>query len=235
MINWLELQSRNSDDGQASGSASTRLRQLIRRSIQSGDLPPGTRIRETDIVASLAVSRTPVREAVATLRAEQILDIEEDGLRVRQLGWGDVKDLYALRGKLEGMAASLTAVHASAAERRLLRGLCDEEHGLVQAGASPQQLAAHNRQFHRAILEAAGNRFLTEQLKQISNLMVLLGATAYVVPARAMAIQAEHDAVMQAILNADPATAETAMQQHLEQALEARLKMLSLSEEKELD
>ena len=106
---------------------------------------------------------------------------------------------------------------------------------LIADGAAPQTLARHNRQFHHAILQAAGNRFLSESLERLSRLMVLLGATAYSLPERATAIRAEHEAINAAIQKGNAEAASNAMHAHLEAALRARLELLSLTASTELD
>jgi len=213
----------------------TRLRRLIMDAIAAGDLLPGARLKETDLVAALAVSRTPLREALAALRAEGILERDDDGLRVRRLDWRDVRALYELRGTLEGLAASLAAQNAGDAERTVIDTICRAEGDLIHGGAAPDVLARHNRQFHHAILQAAGNRFLAESLERLSRLMVLLGATAYSLAGRAGSIRDEHEAINRAIQDGDATAAAAAMSRHLDSALAARLTLLSLTAGQELD
>ena len=97
---WPELQD---GDDVAQAATPVRLRRLILDAIQAGELRPGARLKETELVAALSVSRTPLREALAALRAEGILERDDDGLRVRRLDWHDVRGLYELRGTLEGL------------------------------------------------------------------------------------------------------------------------------------
>jgi len=229
---WPELQG---GDDAASAATPVRLWRLILDAIQSGELRPGARLKETELVAVLAVSRTPLREALAALRAEGILERDEDGLRVRRLDWHDVRGLYELRGTLEGLAASLAARNAGDAERTVIDGICAAEAELIEAGAPPHLLARQNRQFHNAILQAAGNRFLAESLERLSRLMVLLGATAYTLAGRAEAIRDEHAAINNAIRSGDASAAAAAMSLHLDSALTARLKLLSLTGGEEHD
>ena len=211
------------------------MRRLIMNAIAAGDLLPGARLKETDLVAALAVSRTPLREALAALRAEGILERDDDGLRVRRLDWRDVRALYELRGTLEGLAASLAAQNAGDAERTVIDTICRAEGDLIRSGAAPDVLARHNRQFHNAILQAAGNRFLAESLERLSRLMVLLGATAYSLAGRAESIRDEHEAINRAIQDGDATAAAAAMSRHLDSALAARLTLLSLTAGQELD
>ena len=229
---WPELQD---GDDVAKAATPVRLRRLILDAIQAGELRPGARLKETELVAALAVSRTPLREALAALRAEGILERDDEGLRVRRLDWHDVRGLYELRGTLEGLAASLAARNAGDAERTVIDDICAAEAKLIEAGAAPHLLARQNRQFHNAILQAAGNRFLTESLERLSRLLVLLGATAYTLAGRAEAIRDEHAAINSSIRLGDETTAAAAMSQHLDSALTARLKLLSMTGGEEHD
>ena len=235
VINWSAVTDSLPVTADHPGAAPARLRRLILIAIQSGALAPGARLKEVDLVAALAVSRTPLREALTRLRAEGILERDEDGLRVRRLDWRDVRSLYELRGTLESMAARLAAQNAGNAERKVIADICEAEAGLVANNAEPDRLARQNRQFHNAILQAAGNRFLAESLAHLSRLMVLLGATAYSLPARVAAIRSEHEAINGAIQKRDPQAAADAMLHHLDTALAARLSLLSLTVDTEPD
>jgi len=234
-IDWIELTRQLAQRDDVPSAAPARLRQIFLAAIQSGALAPGARLKEIELVNALSVSRTPLREALAALRAEGILERDDDGLRVRRLGWRDVRSLYELRGTLEAMAAQLAAQNAATPERQVIASICEAEAALIRDGAGAETLARHNRQFHHAILQAAGNRFLSESLEKLSRLMVLLGATAYSLPERIAAIRAEHEAVNGAIQKRDAEAASHAMRAHLEAALRARLELLSLTASAELD
>jgi len=234
-IDWQRIGEGLAAQPDLKGAAPARLRRLILAAIQSGALAPGARLKEVDLVTALAVSRTPLREALTRLRAEGVLERDEDGLRVRRLDWRDVRSLYELRGTLESMAARLATQNAGDAERRVIADICHAEAELVNGGAIPEELARHNRQFHNAIWQAAGNRFLSESLERLSRLMVLLGATAYSLPERVVAIPREHDVINNAIQTRDPQAAADAMLHHLDTALAARLSLLSLSVDTEPD
>lgn len=234
-IGWQKFQAAEGMAEVTGLATPLRLRQIIIAAIRAGELIPGTRLKEVELVEALAVSRTPLREALAALRAEGILERDDDGLRVRQLDWRDVRALYDLRGQLESMAARLAATNAHTAECKVIDDICKEEAGLIAKGAAPEDLARQNRRFHNAILQAANNRFLSESLERLSQLMVLLGATAYSLDGRANAIRAEHAAINDAIQSGDASHAEAAMLAHLNSALTARLRLLSLTEGAEMD
>lgn len=233
MIDWARLDQGIGDT--AGQPASSRIRQWLIAAIQDGQLQPGCRLKEVELVKSLDVSRTPLREALAGLRAEGIVDSDHDGLRVRRLDWRDIRALYTYRGMLEGMAAKLAAAHAHEAERRIIEQLRQKEADHISRGVEAAVLAGHNRRFHHAILQAAGNPFLAEGLERLSRLMVLLGKTAYSLGDRVEAIAGEHQMITAAIMTGDAGAAEAAMQAHISNALEARLTLLNMSGIGEMD
>jgi len=82
--------------------------ELLRERILDGSLPPGTRLIETDIAGQLQISRGPVREALATLRAEGLVrDEAKRGVSVAALSGDDIRQIYEVRAALESGAARL--------------------------------------------------------------------------------------------------------------------------------
>ncbi|MCE2516625.1 MAG: GntR family transcriptional regulator [Alphaproteobacteria bacterium] len=235
MINWTELNTIVSVRHGDRLSTASRCRHLIMTAITTGALPPGERLIEADLGHALNVSRTPLREALAALKAEGVLHHDSDGLRIRQLGWHDIHDLYEMRSTLEGMAARGAAEKSSAAEKSVINSIATTEARLIERGDEPDKLAQHNSRFHRAILQAAQNPFLIDALNRLSHLLVLLGTTAYSLPRRVSSIEGEHHAINMAIQSGDGDGAEAAMKTHLSNALTARLELLSISDQQDMD
>ena len=97
-------------------SATRHIRHVLLAAINAGDIMPGTRLTETELGKQLGFSRTPLREAIAALKAEGIIETGEGGsLQVRVLAYQDIHALYEMRATLEGMAARLAATGASPA------------------------------------------------------------------------------------------------------------------------
>jgi DNA-binding GntR family transcriptional regulator len=99
--------------------------ELLREKILDGSLRPGTRLIEADIARQLQISRGPVREALATLRAEGLVHDEAPrGVSVAELKAEDINEIYQVRASLESGAARLViAADDSAARERLGRAL----------------------------------------------------------------------------------------------------------------
>ena len=192
--------------------------------IRTGKLPPGSRLRETEIAARLAVSRTPVREAIRRLEAEGLVDhLPRSGAVVRKLDYPELMELYEMRTVLEGTAARLAARAASPVELEELVAINDE---MRAAAGRPEVVIGLNRQFHKLLLDAARNRFLLRAMATVENTLLILGSSSMAKPDRAREAVDEHREVLDALLARDGAAAEAAMRRHMERAQFARLRIL---------
>ncbi|MEM8868967.1 MAG: GntR family transcriptional regulator [Pseudomonadota bacterium] len=187
--------------------------------IQSGTYRPGDRLREVEVAAHLALSRTPVREALRKLESDGIVEHRPRiGAVVRRLGHSEVVELYEMREVQERTAAEMAAKHAAQAEAD---ALSDLNEALL---AAPSKDAAHiNRQFHRGIYLAARNRFLLETARALDNALMLLGPTTLEDEARISTVHKQHQAIIEAIRTGDAAAAGTAAVAHLQTSLRFRL------------
>jgi DNA-binding GntR family transcriptional regulator len=81
---------------------------LLRERIIQGSFEPGARLVEVEIARQLGISRAPVREALAMLRAEGLARDEPGrGTYVTVLDRRDVEDVYQVRAAIESGAARL--------------------------------------------------------------------------------------------------------------------------------
>jgi len=82
----------------------------LRQKIMRGELKGGTRLLEVPLAEELAISRTPLRDAMSRLTEEGLLErVKNGGFIVRTFTFDDVIDAIELRGVLEGTAARLAA------------------------------------------------------------------------------------------------------------------------------
>lgn len=80
----------------------------IANQILIGKLHPEDKINENSICSELAISRTPVREALIQLASEGILDnVPRKGFIVKSLSKKEASELYVLLGHLDGLAAKV--------------------------------------------------------------------------------------------------------------------------------
>lgn len=139
--------------------AAARVRQLILARILAGVYPPGARLVELRLARELAISQTPVREALRQLEAVGIVRTEPwRGTRVREVSEREMREAYQVRAVLEQLAARLAAPRLDGRVEPLRRRVAE-----LRAAARARDregYARHDVPFHRAILEASGNAIL---------------------------------------------------------------------------
>jgi DNA-binding GntR family transcriptional regulator len=82
----------------------------IEEAIVSGELPPGTVLRQEQLSERFAVSRTPIREALRRLAALGLVSfVPNRGVRVRTLSRDELREAFLVRAELESLATEIAA------------------------------------------------------------------------------------------------------------------------------
>lgn len=193
----------------------------LRRRIVDGDYAQGERLTENRLADDFGVSRNPVREALRVVETEGFVQIlPRRGAVVVTLDELAIRDLFAVRERLETLAAGLAAERATEADVARLREL------LAQASAATDakdfdQVAELNSALHLAVIDISGNRWLASlsaAMYHHVHWVFRLGAAQ-----RAPHSWEEHIRVVDAIAAGDPAAASEAARQHVEAAAAAAL------------
>ncbi len=141
----------------------------IRDMIIEGILPPGSRINEGQVGASLGVSRTPLREAIKTLMSEGLVEIlPAKGAIVRRFDAQDVFHILEVLKSLEQTAARLLCAQATDAELATLTKLHKEMMALYRARDRLPYFKC-NQQIHSGLVRASGNPVLAEMHEQLQS------------------------------------------------------------------
>jgi DNA-binding GntR family transcriptional regulator len=83
---------------------------LIEEAIVSGELTPGSVLRQEQLSERFGVSRTPVREALRRLAALGLVSFEPNrGVRVRTLSHDDLREAFLVRAELEALVTEEAA------------------------------------------------------------------------------------------------------------------------------
>jgi DNA-binding GntR family transcriptional regulator len=90
---------------------------VVEQAIVSGELSPGTVLRQEQLSERFAVSRTPVREALRRLAALGLVSFEPNrGVRVRTLSREELREAFLVRAELESLATELAAPRMTEAD-----------------------------------------------------------------------------------------------------------------------
>jgi DNA-binding GntR family transcriptional regulator len=196
----------------------------LMEAIEAGIYQPGDRLREVEVAERLSLSRTPVREALRRLEAENIIEHRpRSGAVIRTLAQSEVVELYEMRLVLERTAAEMAAKHAAEAE---IDTLAELNTRIAAAGAEPSRAAAINQKFHRAIYLAARNRFLMDAARAMNNALLLLGPTTLADAERIAIVVQQHRQIIDAISVGDVEGAGAAAEAHLQTSLRYRLAVM---------
>lgn len=136
-----------------------RLKEELLKRILGGYYDPGERLVELRIAEEFGISQGPVREALRDLEATGLVTgIPRRGTYVGEVLGEGLREIYTVRGALEEQATRIATA----------KGACDigalqREVELMRAAArtgSTRGVVEHSVKFHRAVMEAAGNRLL---------------------------------------------------------------------------
>lgn len=194
----------------------------LREEIVAGILRPGERLREIELSTRLAVSRTPIREALRRLAEAGLAERALGGFAVRSLTLDEMSELYAVRSVLEGAAAGFAAQHASADDIARMRDWAVR----CRDATTGEEAARCNEELHRLLHGASHNRFLIELQGRFSDWLALLPGTTYSSPARRASAYAEHGAIIAAIEARDAAGAQRAAAEHITRSGKVRLEQM---------
>jgi DNA-binding GntR family transcriptional regulator len=196
---------------------------LLIAEIESGRLPPGSRLLEVELADRLGISRTPVREAIKRLETQGLVSHEPNqGAVITKLDHARTVELYIVREVLEGVAARLVATSGTHEELDIIRTTMEEDWKYVDR---PEKLVVRDRLFHKQIQLTARNHFLNDILDNMRISQILMTGTTLAVKARPTALLEEHQAIVDAILARDADKAESSARYHVRQAFATRLRL----------
>ena len=194
---------------------------LLREEIFSGTLTPGSFLDEAALCERLAISRTPLREALKVLTAEGLLRHEpRRGCFVAEVTERDLDEIFPVIALLEGRCAWEAARNANDADIAALEVLHDKL-GKHARAKRINDYYATNFTIHEAIITLADNRWLALVIGDLRKILKLARLQQLAVPGRMAQSLSEHLAVFAAIKAHDSDGAEAAMRTHLHRQREA--------------
>ncbi|QPC41391.1 FadR family transcriptional regulator [Kaustia mangrovi] len=222
-------------------SLTAHVQAVLRERIAGGTIRPGDRLpTEKALIEEFGVSRTVIREAVARLAADGLVEprqgagvfvleppkTEAGALSLLSADSGKISSILEaleLRTAVEIEAAGLAAERCSPAQEAKIGEALDEIDAAVARGESA---TAVDFAFHLAIAEATNNRYYWEFLEFLGNRTIPRAqfarkdGSAPVPMATLRQFQAEHRHIAEAIAARDPDRARDAMRLHLRGSLE---------------
>jgi len=180
-------------------------------------------ISEQEIAERVGVSRTPVREALLQLAAEELVQLVPNrGAYIAPLTGRDLRDLVELRGLLERFAAQ-RVLTSGAAPWQAMQDVLDQQARCDDPAAAKEfiELDAH---FHTLLVEAAGNSMLSRTYAALRARQVRAGLVALRRSGtRHAEVIREHQAIVTALADGEVEAAQAAIDAHHAETLRHQL------------
>jgi DNA-binding GntR family transcriptional regulator len=210
---------RSRDAGE--GKDKTTTREELRTAILSGEYMPGERLVEAQLIERFGVSRFNVRLALQDLSGEGLVEIQRNrGAQVRKISLAETIEITQVRMVLEGLVAAQAAERVTEAQASEL-----DEIGLLMRRAVEsgefRRYSDLNQRLHRLVRTIAGHatadRLIGTLRAQLARHQFMLS----LLPGRPQTSLPQHERIITAIRERDPAGAETAMREHIASVIEA--------------
>jgi GntR family transcriptional regulator, transcriptional repressor for pyruvate dehydrogenase complex len=203
----------------------------LRNMIQSGELPPGSRLPpENQLATQMGLSRSGVREAVKVLESARVLEVrrgdgtfvtslaprlllEGVGFAVELLQGETLLEVMEVRRLLEPAATGVAALRISEAELDEVAQLLDR---MRKARDDAEELMQADVAFHHAVISSTGNETLTSLLDGLSGRTVRARVWRGLVEGNVtQSTLDEHEAIYVALKARDPFLATSAALIHV--------------------
>lgn len=193
------------------------LYRILRERIVSADLPPGSRISESEVARTYSLSRQPVREAFIKLAEDGLVEVRpQRGTLVRKISPDAVMDARFVREAIEADIVKLVAENVDEGLVQTLQDQIARQRALPDSEA--EAFLALDERFHRTLADAAGKSYawkVIEDVKLQMDRVRYLSALHF--SKRELVIQ--HSDIADAIIRRDPEGAAEAMRTHLRKIL----------------
>ncbi|WP_381803602.1 GntR family transcriptional regulator [Streptomyces niveus] len=183
----------------------------------------GEFLSEQELADRIGVSRTPIREALLLLAAEDLVRlVPKRGAQIVPLSGREIGEVMELRGMVERYAAEQVVPE----DRDLLAELTEllERQRALSGPEHAKEFIAVDHLFHATIVAAAGNSLLNRHYDGLRSRQIRAGVVAlYNQQGRQESVLTEHRAILAAIASGDRRAARIAIDSHLESTLKVLL------------
>lgn len=187
----------------------------LRQGIMRGEVSPGQRLVEADLVEALGVSRAVVRTTLTRLTHAGLVEKEPNrGARVRTVSEEEAIEITQARSVLEALAARHAAERATSTDVAELRTILGEMKTMLAA----QDLLGYsegNSRLHAKIIAISQHQTVQRLVANLRAQMVRFQYRTILVAGRGKQSFAEHKKLVDAIAAHDGDAAEAAMRNHL--------------------
>ena len=183
----------------------------LEEEILTGKLKPGEQLKELTLAKRLDASRTPIRGALHRLAEDGLVEFQANkGATVIGITTSDIEDIYAVRMRLEGLAARLATERMTKEDKESLTTTLELSEFYLEK-KNDKKREELDSEFHSIIFKSSGSRHLAKILSDLHKNIKAYRRFSLSDKDRAEKSVAEHREILEAILegNADEADKRT--------------------------
>jgi DNA-binding GntR family transcriptional regulator len=187
---------------------------LIRQKIITLELPPLATIDEQALMQDLQLGRTPIREALQRLAAEDLVFFApRRGIFVADISITDLQKIFEARMALEGFCARLAAQRVTPDQLDQIEMVIQDLEKLPDGDA--RALMVIDERFHELLYEAADNEFVADTLRRLHALSFRLWHLALDRLGDIRGAMEQHIEIAKALKIRDETEAEALIKKHV--------------------
>ncbi|MFZ9372996.1 MAG: GntR family transcriptional regulator [Burkholderiaceae bacterium] len=210
------MQTVETEASPGAGRLHEQVAQQLRRMLVEGEIAPGDKLLERALCDTLAVSRTPLREAIKMLATEGLVELLPNrGAIAVRLSVDDIRHTFEVMAGLEALSGELAAARITPGELDEIRAL----HFEMMAAWTRRDLSAYyrlNARIHAAINAAARNPVLTQVYQQVNARLQALRFRSNQDEDKWRRAVQEHERMVAALESRDGAALRALLVQHLQ-------------------
>lgn len=144
-------------------SAKQKVYENVKDWIIEGQFKPGEKVSDIEIAEYFHVSRTPVREALQLLEAQKLVkSYPGKSTIVTEIEKDNIEKWYQPMAMLQQLAVTIAVEKMTPEYARQLRRLSEHFKECVKEQDKPMPILKADKEFHRCILEIAGNEYIMD-------------------------------------------------------------------------
>lgn len=187
----------------------------LRNSILSNELKANVIYNEKKLAETLGISRTPVREALLELSAKNLIRfLPQKGVMLNTFSAQDIEDVFEIRTELEFFAIKKICLTAQEVDL-LVAGKCIELQRAAVTAADAVAFMEADKDFHLSFSKLANNNYLMETMRDIRDIIHVMGFRALRNSGRMEQVIKEHQSILAAVEIGDAQLAMDLMDNHL--------------------
>lgn len=170
MVAKLPLSNVLSGAKRLSSTTQSNVVSYLRGAILSGELPPGTRLVQSELAAALKVSVTPIREALWELNSQGLISLDAfRGAIVHEPTLAELEDIFEVRSALLPSSVRRGVAHITSAQIQQAASVLNQ----MEAEKDRSRWIALNREFHTQLYGARPNQHLRSVLERLSDIAAI--------------------------------------------------------------